>query len=37
MDIFGGWKNYQTLLEQNWRERIAPEDMVVLQEISPGE
>lgn len=30
MDIFGGWKNYQTLLEQNWRERIAPEDMVVL-------
>ncbi|MFR2935212.1 MAG: metallophosphoesterase [Ruminococcus sp.] len=30
MDIFGGWKNYQTLLEQNWGERIAPEDMVVL-------
>lgn len=30
MDIFGGWKNYQTLLEQNWRDRIAPEDMVVL-------
>lgn len=30
MDIFGGWKDYQNLLEQNWRERIAPEDTVVL-------
>lgn len=30
MDIFGGWKDYQTLLEKSWRERIAPEDMVVL-------
>ena len=30
MDIFGGWKGYQNLLEQNWRERIAPEDTVVL-------
>ena len=30
MDIFGGWKDYQNLLEQNWLERIAPEDTVVL-------
>lgn len=30
MDIFGGWKNYQMLLEKSWRERIAPEDTVVL-------
>lgn len=30
MDIFGGWKDYQKLLEQNWLERIAPEDTVVL-------
>lgn len=30
MDIFGGWKDYQTLLEKNWREMIAPEDVVVL-------
>ena len=35
MDIFGGWKGYQNLLEQNWRERIAPEDTVVLG-IFPG-
>ena len=30
MDIFGGWKDYQKLLEQNWLERITPEDTVVL-------
>lgn len=30
MDIFGGWKDYQTLLKQNWLERVAPEDTVVL-------
>lgn len=30
MDIFGGWKNYQTLLEKSWRVRITPEDTVVL-------
>ena len=30
MDIFGGWKDYQKLLEQNWLERSAPEDTVVL-------
>lgn len=30
MDIFGGWKDYQKLLEQNWRAQIAPEDTVVL-------
>lgn len=36
MDIFGGWKGYQNLLEQNWRERIAPEDTVVLAGDFPG-
>lgn len=30
MDIFGGWKDYQTLLEQSWREKITEEDTVVL-------
>ena len=30
MDIFGGWENYQALIEQNWRERIQPEDTIVL-------
>ena len=30
MDIFGGWKNYQQLLEENWLRLIAPEDTVVL-------
>ncbi len=30
MDIFGGWKNYQALLEKNWRARIQPEDTIVL-------
>ncbi len=30
MDIFGGWKDYQILLDKNWRECITPEDVVVL-------
>ncbi len=30
MDIFGGWENYMTLIEQNWRRLVAPEDTVVL-------
>ncbi len=30
MDIFGGWENYQALLEKNWRARVQPEDTVVL-------
>ncbi len=30
MDIFNGWENYQSLLEENWRRLIAPEDTVVL-------
>lgn len=30
MDIFGGWKDYQTLLEQSWRDKITEEDTVVL-------
>lgn len=30
MDIFGGWENYLELLENNWRNLIAPDDTVVL-------
>lgn len=30
MDIFSGWENYQTLLEENWRRTVMPEDTVVL-------
>ena len=30
MDIFGGWENYQTLIGENWRRCVAPEDTVVL-------
>ena len=30
MDIFRGWENYQTLLEENWRSTISEEDTVVL-------
>ncbi len=30
MDIFSGWENYQSLLEENWRRLISPEDTVVL-------
>lgn len=30
MDIFGGWKNYQQLLEENWRCSVSAEDTVVL-------
>lgn len=30
MDIFGGWKNYQQLLEKNWIDSIKAEDTVVL-------
>ncbi|MGN0584018.1 MAG: serine/threonine protein phosphatase, partial [Ruminococcus sp.] len=30
MDIFGGWKNYQQLIEENWLENVRAEDTVVL-------
>ncbi len=30
MDIFGGWKDYQQLLEKKWRTTVSPEDTVVL-------
>ncbi len=30
MDIFNGWENYQTLLEENWRRKVTAEDTVVL-------
>ncbi len=30
MDIFGGWKNYQQLIEESWLENVKPEDTVVL-------
>ncbi|MFQ9093688.1 MAG: hypothetical protein ACLR5S_04850 [Ruminococcus sp.] len=36
MDIFGGWKGYQNLLEQNWRERIARRIPLYWQGIFPG-
>lgn len=30
MDIFGGWDNYVSRLEQNWQRKISPEDTVVM-------
>ena len=30
MDIFGGWENYQMLIEENWRRLVQPEDTIVL-------
>jgi predicted phosphohydrolase len=30
MDIFGGWKNYQQLIEENWLACVKPDDTVVL-------
>ncbi len=30
MDIFRGWENYQSLLEENWRRVVEPEDTIVL-------
>lgn len=30
MDIFGGWKNYQTLLEEKWLANVQDEDTIVL-------
>lgn len=30
MDIFGGWEDYVTRLEYNWKRKISPDDTVVL-------
>lgn len=30
MDIFAGWENHTLLLEKAWRERVQPEDTIVL-------
>ena len=30
MDIFGGWEDYHSRLEQNWKNLIADEDVVVI-------
>lgn len=30
MDIFRGWQDYQTRLEQHWRETVCDEDTVVI-------
>lgn len=30
MGIFPGWKDYQELIEKNWRELVKPEDTIVL-------
>lgn len=30
MEIFSGWENYQSRIEQNWKNLICPEDTVVL-------
>ena len=30
MDIFDGWDNYVEQIEQNWKNKISPEDTVVL-------
>ena len=30
MDIFAGWNDYVTRLEDNWRKLITPDDTVVI-------
>ncbi len=30
MDIFEGWENHTLRIEKNWREKISPEDTVVI-------
>ena len=30
MEIFSGWKNYQTRIKENWKRLIRPEDVIVL-------
>ncbi|MBR0485175.1 MAG: metallophosphoesterase [Oscillospiraceae bacterium] len=30
MEIFSGWENYQSRIEQNWKQIVQPEDTVVL-------
>ena len=30
MDIFGGWDNYVSRLEENWQRLVSPDDTVVI-------
>ncbi len=30
MEIFSGWENYQSRIEQNWKQLVKPEDTVIL-------
>lgn len=30
MDVFGGWENYTSRIEENWQRLITPEDTVVI-------
>lgn len=30
MDVFGGWNNYVSRLENNWQKKVAPEDTVII-------
>ena len=30
MDIFGGWDDYVSRLEENWQSKVKPEDTVVM-------
>lgn len=30
MDIFSGWTNYLERLEENWQNKVKPEDTVVI-------
>ena len=30
MEIFSGWENYQSKIEQNWKNCIQPEDVIIL-------
>ena len=30
MDIFAGWDGYVSLLEENWKKTVQPEDTILL-------
>ncbi len=30
MDIFGGWNDYMTRIEENWQKKVSPQDTVVI-------
>lgn len=30
MDIFSGWENYMTIMEENWKREVSDEDTIVL-------